>query len=75
MILCDFRTETQIPRRDVLLVARDYRDYHPEQKLVFAVSNEETFMDELEMLKLADSAADVNVAFYASPKERSVNLS
>lgn len=56
------------------MVARDYRDYHSDEELTFAVSNEETFMDELEMLKLADSPADVNVAFYASPKERSVKL-
>ncbi|OQR71778.1 protein disulfide-isomerase A4-like [Tropilaelaps mercedesae] len=66
----EYRSESQIPRKEILTVARDYRDYHPEQQLVFAVSNEETFMDELEMLKLGDSPADVNVAFYASPKER-----
>ncbi|XP_022644692.1 protein disulfide-isomerase A4-like isoform X2 [Varroa destructor] len=66
----EYRADTQITRRHVLMVARDYRDYHSDEELTFAVSNEETFMDELEMLKLADSPADVNVAFYASPKER-----
>ncbi|XP_003739208.1 protein disulfide-isomerase A4 [Galendromus occidentalis] len=66
----EYRAETQIPRRQMLSVAKDFRDYHPEHKLVFAISDEDDFYEELKLLKLADSPTIVNVGFYMSPKER-----
>ncbi|XP_015913469.2 protein disulfide-isomerase A4 [Parasteatoda tepidariorum] len=61
----DYRKQTQLIRKEVVKVAKDYK-----AKITFAISNENEFEDELNQLGLADSGEDVNVGYYESAKIR-----
>ncbi|XP_055937281.1 protein disulfide-isomerase A4-like [Argiope bruennichi] len=55
----DHRVQTQLIRKEVAKVAKDYKG-----KVTFAVSNENEYEDELQTLNLDDSGEDVNVGFF-----------
>lgn len=55
----DHRIQTQLVRKEVAKVAKDYKG-----KVTFAVSNENEYEDELQALNLDDSGEDVNVGFF-----------
>ncbi|KAG8181822.1 hypothetical protein JTE90_001476 [Oedothorax gibbosus] len=61
----DHRAQTQLIRKEVAKVAKDYRG-----KITFAVSNEEEFEEDLKQLNLDDSGEDVNVGFFESESIR-----
>ncbi|XP_035219913.1 protein disulfide-isomerase A4-like [Stegodyphus dumicola] len=61
----DHRIQTQLVRKEVTKVAKDYKG-----KITFAISDEEEFEDELIQLGLDDSGEDVNVGFFESRKVR-----
>lgn len=58
-------TETQLIRKEVAKVAKDYKG-----RITFAVSNEEEFEEDLKQLNLDDSGEDVNVGFFESESIR-----
>ncbi|GIY99471.1 protein disulfide-isomerase A4 [Caerostris extrusa] len=55
----DHRVQTQLIRKEVAKVAKDYKG-----KITFAISNENEYEDELQTLNLDDSGEDVNVGFF-----------
>ncbi|GAB6026333.1 Protein O-glucosyltransferase 2 [Chamberlinius hualienensis] len=59
-----YRKATQMIRSEVLEVAKSYPD------IVFCVSTEEEFQDELKNFGLDDSGEDVNVGFYSKDNLR-----
>ena len=61
-------TDTNFVREKLVEVAKDY----PNHAILFAVSDETEFADELESLGLADSGVDVNVALWGDKDKKFV---
>ncbi|GFQ85965.1 protein disulfide-isomerase A4 [Trichonephila clavata] len=59
----DHRVQTQLVRKEVAKVAKDYKG-----EVTFAISNENEYEDELQALNLDDSGEDVNVGFFDEDK-------
>ena len=61
----DYREDTEVVRKEVIPVVYKYV-----QEMVFCISHENDFEEELSLLRLSDSGSDVNVGVFASLRER-----